>query len=90
MKTNSSPIPISLFVRVACFSMGTIVASILSGTSIVTGTAYHNPAVVLVTAGAPLLAAVVFGTQRDILSVWMFWKRSVRGTDFQFNKEAQV
>ncbi|KAH8833283.1 hypothetical protein DL96DRAFT_1705286 [Flagelloscypha sp. PMI_526] len=34
---------------------------------------YENPAIVLTTAGAPLLAALTFGRQRDIVSVWMFW-----------------
>ncbi|KAH8833281.1 hypothetical protein DL96DRAFT_1705284 [Flagelloscypha sp. PMI_526] len=88
MKSSSSPLPISLFIRVACFSMGPIIASILAGASIGSNGLYENPAIVLITAGAPLLAALTFGTQRDIISVWMFWKRPSPDTQQGSSKES--
>ncbi|KAH8799254.1 hypothetical protein DL96DRAFT_1638157 [Flagelloscypha sp. PMI_526] len=76
MKTSASPAPISLIVRIAFFSIGPIIAAILGGSSIGTQTLFDNPSIVLVTAASPLLAAAIFGTQNDILNVWMFWRRS--------------
>ncbi|KAH8833284.1 hypothetical protein DL96DRAFT_1705287 [Flagelloscypha sp. PMI_526] len=87
MKTSSNPMPISLFIRVVCFSVGPIIGSILSSYSINSNEVYQNPAIVLVTAAPPLLAALIFGTQRDILSVWMFWKRPSPYTHHLSSKE---
>ncbi|KAH8833282.1 hypothetical protein DL96DRAFT_1811786 [Flagelloscypha sp. PMI_526] len=87
MKTSSNPMPISLFIRVVCFSMGPIIGSIFSGSSVGSNGMYHNPAIVLVTAGAPLLSALIFGTQRDILCVWMFWKKPSPYTHHLSSKE---
>ncbi|KAH8833268.1 hypothetical protein DL96DRAFT_1677449 [Flagelloscypha sp. PMI_526] len=75
MRTSSSPVPISLFIRAVCFSIGSIIGSIISGRTISSNGTFENPVVVLITAAIPLLAAVTFGTQRDILRVWMFWKK---------------
>ncbi|KAH8828828.1 hypothetical protein DL96DRAFT_1017485 [Flagelloscypha sp. PMI_526] len=77
MKKSSRPPPIGLFIRVVCFSTGPIIASILSAASIRSNALYENPAVVLLTAGAPLFAALTFGTQQDIINAWKFWKRPV-------------
>ncbi|KAH8833285.1 hypothetical protein DL96DRAFT_1585616 [Flagelloscypha sp. PMI_526] len=88
MKTSSTPMPISLFIRVTCFSMGPITGSIFSAFSIGSNEAYQSPTVVLLTAAAPLLVAFVFGTQQDILSVWAFWKRTSPYKHNLSNKEA--
>ncbi|KAH8833269.1 hypothetical protein DL96DRAFT_1585563 [Flagelloscypha sp. PMI_526] len=92
MKTGSRPIPISLFIRVACFSSGPIAGTIFSISSIgskTTNGPYQKPTIMVLTAGFPLLAAVALGTQRDILRVWMFWKRPSYMSD-QPNKEVVV
>ncbi|KAI0635517.1 hypothetical protein C8Q77DRAFT_573286 [Trametes polyzona] len=65
-------IPFSLIVRVAIFSFICVVGIgcafvFLSNISFVAG----NTMIALM----PLIAFLVFGTQRDILNIWMFWRR---------------
>ncbi|KAI0819275.1 hypothetical protein BC628DRAFT_1333405 [Trametes gibbosa] len=65
-------IPFSLIVRVAIFSFVCVVGIgcaflFLSNISFFAG----NTIIALM----PLIAFLVFGTQRDIISVWMFWRR---------------
>ncbi|KAH9847238.1 hypothetical protein C2E23DRAFT_871909 [Lenzites betulinus] len=65
-------IPFSLIVRVAIFSFVCVVGIgcaflFLSNISFFAG----NTIIALM----PLIAFLVFGTQRDIIGVWMFWRR---------------
>ncbi|EIW57153.1 uncharacterized protein TRAVEDRAFT_48204 [Trametes versicolor FP-101664 SS1] len=65
-------IPFSLIVRVSIFSFFCIVGIgcafvFLSNVSFFAG----NTIIALM----PLIAFLVFGTQRDIINVWMFWRR---------------
>ncbi|KAI0364465.1 hypothetical protein BV20DRAFT_1057184 [Pilatotrama ljubarskyi] len=65
-------IPFSLIVRVAIFSLVCVVGIgcafvFLSNVSFFAG----NTIIALM----PVIAFLVFGTQRDILSVWLFWRR---------------
>ncbi|KAH8804072.1 hypothetical protein DL96DRAFT_1563190 [Flagelloscypha sp. PMI_526] len=78
MKTGSAPIPISLFIRLVCLSVGQIAGTIFSISSIGSESAngpYENPAIIIFTAAVPVIEGIALGTQRDILGVWMFCKK---------------
>lgn len=65
-------IPLSLLVRVSVFSLVCVIGIgcafvFLAEVSSFTGN--------IIISLMPIIAFVVFGTQRDILNVWMFWKR---------------
>ncbi|EJF58584.1 hypothetical protein BD309DRAFT_920132 [Dichomitus squalens] len=64
-------IPLSLLVRVAIFSFVCVVGIGCAGVFL-SNVAFFAGNVII--ALMPLIAFLVFGTQRDILDVWMFWR----------------
>ncbi|KAJ7650201.1 hypothetical protein FB45DRAFT_887245 [Roridomyces roridus] len=79
---SNSDISLPLIVRVTLFSFLPMVAMGVSTLSLFP----DNPGPVfegqinLVVAFLPAAAAVIFGTQRDILNAWMFWKSTSSST----------
>ncbi|KAJ6572299.1 hypothetical protein B0H19DRAFT_1133246 [Mycena capillaripes] len=63
---------LSIIIRVIIFTMFGILAITLSGIFVFTEN--HGAALNIVFATMPVTAVIVFSTQRDIISVWMFWK----------------
>ncbi|KAM5539218.1 hypothetical protein V8D89_007091 [Ganoderma adspersum] len=65
-------IPLSLLLRVAVFSFVCVIG-IGCAFVFLAGVSYYAGNIII--ALMPLIAFLVFGTQRDILRVWMFWRR---------------
>jgi len=68
---------LSIIIRVIIFTMFGILAITLSGIFVFTEN--HGAALNIVFATMPVTAVIVFSTQRDIISVWMFWKPRPEG-----------
>ncbi|KAJ7150835.1 hypothetical protein C8R43DRAFT_1191316 [Mycena crocata] len=82
---------LSIIVRVMIFTMFGILAITLSGIFVFTES--HGAALNIVFATMPVVAVIVFFSQRDIISVWMFWKKQpMRGKAFarSSNSSSQV
>jgi len=72
---------LAIILRVVIFTIFGILAISLSGVFVFSST--HGAGLNIVFATMPVVAVVVFSTQKDILSVWMFWKRpSKEGEEF--------
>ncbi|KAJ7096149.1 hypothetical protein C8R44DRAFT_889863 [Mycena epipterygia] len=67
----------SITLRVIIFTMFGILAIALSGIFVFTES--HGAALNIVFAAMPVVAVIVFSTQKDIISVWMFWKKQPAG-----------
>ncbi|KAG5722764.1 hypothetical protein E4T56_gene7965 [Termitomyces sp. T112] len=65
----------SMFVRLSLFNIMILVADGLDVTVIKNPGKDSTAGWTIVMATIPILAALTFGTQRDILSVYMFWRR---------------
>ncbi|KAF8217621.1 hypothetical protein K438DRAFT_2006688 [Mycena galopus ATCC 62051] len=63
---------LSIIIRVVIFTIFGILAITLSGIFVFSNS--HGAALNIVFATMPVVAVVVFATQRDIIRVWMFWK----------------
>jgi len=73
IKSSSSIFPLSLFVRTACYTLGGGVAIILV---VILNSSLDSMFIMSdFLAIIPLFVALVFGTQRDIFGVYMFWKK---------------
>jgi len=73
IKASGGTFPLSLFIRTACYTFGGGVAIILV---LILNTS--NSIFIVMSdflAIIPLFVALVFGTQRDIIGVYMFWKK---------------
>ncbi|KAJ7791358.1 hypothetical protein B0H14DRAFT_2935721 [Mycena olivaceomarginata] len=63
---------LSIILRVMIFTVFGILAITLSGIFVFSGS--HGAALNIVFATMPVVAVVVFATQKDIIGVWMFWR----------------
>jgi len=63
---------LSIILRVVVFTMFGILAIAVSGVFVFTNN--HGASLNIVFGILPITAVVVFSTQKDIISVWMFWK----------------
>ncbi|KAJ6599908.1 hypothetical protein DFH09DRAFT_1271481 [Mycena vulgaris] len=68
---------LSITLRVMIFTMFGMLAIALSGIFVFSES--HGSALNIVFATMPVVAVVVFSTQTDIISVWMFWKKRPEG-----------
>ncbi|KAH8817914.1 hypothetical protein DL96DRAFT_1623741 [Flagelloscypha sp. PMI_526] len=68
----------SVAIRSAVFSLAPLISACISVSRIVqiSTDAPRTPTPDLVMAGLPLVAGLIFGSQRDIIAVWMFWRQS--------------
>ncbi|KAJ7093454.1 hypothetical protein B0H15DRAFT_158926 [Mycena belliarum] len=64
---------LSIIIRVMIFTVLGILAIGVSGVFVFSGS--HGAGLNIVFSAMPVVAVVVFATQLDILSVWMFWKK---------------
>ncbi|KAJ7737706.1 hypothetical protein B0H16DRAFT_1891555 [Mycena metata] len=64
---------LAIILRVVIFTIFGILAISLSAVFVFSSA--HGAGLNIVFATMPVVAVVVFSTQKDILSVWMFWKR---------------
>ncbi|KAJ7670364.1 hypothetical protein B0H17DRAFT_1085926 [Mycena rosella] len=64
---------LSIIVRVMIFTLFGILAIGLSGIFVFSES--HGAALNIVFATMPVVAVIVFATQKDIILVWMFWKK---------------
>jgi len=62
----------SIILRVVIFTLIGILAISLSALFVFSSN--HGPGVNIALAAMPVIAVLVFSTQKDILSVWMFWR----------------
>ncbi|PIL35263.1 hypothetical protein GSI_01988 [Ganoderma sinense ZZ0214-1] len=65
-------IPLSLLIRVAVFSLVCVIGIGCAFVFLASVSYYAGNIIISL---MPLIAFLVFGTQRDILRVWMFWRR---------------
>ncbi|KAJ7484234.1 hypothetical protein FB451DRAFT_1231843 [Mycena latifolia] len=68
---------LSIIVRVMIFTVFGVLAIGLSGIFVFSGS--HGAALNIVFATMPVTAVLVFATQTDIITVWMFWKKQPEG-----------
>ncbi|KAJ7590583.1 hypothetical protein C8J56DRAFT_1024454 [Mycena floridula] len=76
---DTPKVPLSMILRISLFSLVPVIAIVISvtfsifrsGVLGVEGTSQAN----MLPASIPLIAAIIFGTQKDIFKAWMFWKR---------------
>ncbi|KAJ7818815.1 hypothetical protein B0H13DRAFT_397205 [Mycena leptocephala] len=74
VRTNDA-VSLPLLIRVTVFSFLPMVAMVVSSMAFLSTSPIVAAETNLVVAFLPIAAAVIFGTQRDLLSVWMFWKK---------------
>ncbi|KAJ7636730.1 hypothetical protein FB45DRAFT_449330 [Roridomyces roridus] len=65
---------LSIVLRVIIFSVIGVLAIVLSAIFVFSANEDHGASVNIVLALIPVLAVIVFSSQRDIISVWMFWR----------------
>ncbi|KAH8817906.1 hypothetical protein DL96DRAFT_1715613 [Flagelloscypha sp. PMI_526] len=81
--TQGDQISLSIAIRTSIFSLlpilavGVSIGMIVSRSSSTNSSEPPSAAPDLVMAVLPLSAGVIYGTQRDILAAWMFWKPSL-------------
>ncbi|KAH8817909.1 hypothetical protein DL96DRAFT_1623726 [Flagelloscypha sp. PMI_526] len=76
--SNAKKISFSIAIRAMIFSILPLLALIVSIVSMVMSSKDQsptNPVANTILASLPLAASVAFGTQRDIVDTWAFWKR---------------
>jgi len=74
---SNNAISLPLMVRVSIFSFLPMIAMVISSLSFLPSTPIFEAQTNLVVAFLPAAAAVIFGTQRDILNAWMFWRATL-------------
>ncbi|KAJ7429674.1 hypothetical protein B0H11DRAFT_1056457 [Mycena galericulata] len=72
----NNAVSLPLIIRVSVFSFLPMVAMVMSSLSLLPNSPVADAKSNLVVAFLPSAAAVIFGTQRDILKAWMFWKKN--------------
>ncbi|KAJ7754094.1 hypothetical protein B0H16DRAFT_1543650 [Mycena metata] len=76
-RRDEHAVSLSLIIRVSVFAILPIAGLALSFTTYVPNLpAAFFPAYNILLASFPAAAAIIFGSQMDILGVWMFWRRS--------------
>ncbi|KAJ7474429.1 hypothetical protein B0H11DRAFT_2182674 [Mycena galericulata] len=71
---------LSIILRVMIFTVFGMLAITLSGVFVFSDN--HGAGLNIVFATMPVVAVLVFSTQRDIINVWMFWKKRPEGKTF--------
>ncbi|KAH8799298.1 hypothetical protein DL96DRAFT_876428 [Flagelloscypha sp. PMI_526] len=77
-KSTTKHFSLSLVIRASAFSLLPVSGIIVSGVTMVRGykdERTSTPAVNIFLSSIPLFAGILFGTQKDIIDVWRFWKR---------------
>ncbi|KAJ7594992.1 hypothetical protein C8J56DRAFT_453784 [Mycena floridula] len=75
---------ISMIIRVLLFSLFGIFSTVLS--LFFFFTVHHGSELNIALSALPAVATVIFGTQRDIIETWMFWKRRNKKPPLQLSK----
>ncbi|KAJ7650202.1 hypothetical protein FB45DRAFT_1017601 [Roridomyces roridus] len=73
---SNGTLSLPLMIRVSLFSFLPMIAMVLGTMSFMPDPPISEAQSNVVVAFLPTAAAVIFGTQQDILRVWMFWKNS--------------
>ncbi|KAJ7158708.1 hypothetical protein C8R46DRAFT_1224641 [Mycena filopes] len=72
---SNDAVLLPLMIRISVFSFLPMVAMVVSSLSYLSSSPIGDGQTNLIVAFLPAAAAVIFGTQRDILNSWMFWKK---------------
>ncbi|KAJ6531858.1 hypothetical protein B0H19DRAFT_459361 [Mycena capillaripes] len=73
---SNDAVSLPLLIRVTVFSFLPMVAMAISSMSFLPSSPIVEAQTNLIVAFLPAAAAVIFGTQRDLLNAWMFWKKT--------------
>jgi hypothetical protein len=87
--TCSSNFSIGMVVRVALFSIGGVFVIIIASIFILNVNDAQNAANISL-ASMPALFVVVFGTQEDILKVWIFWRKDTTESQMLGPKDLKI
>ncbi|KAJ7639853.1 hypothetical protein DFH06DRAFT_1217351 [Mycena polygramma] len=73
---SNDAVSLPLMIRITVFSFLPMVAMAISSISFLPSSPILEAQMNLIIAVLPVAAAIIFGTQRDILNAWMFWKKT--------------
>jgi len=75
---SNGMLSLTMIIRSAIFSLLSLLIIVLSGASLSIPDGSRSDAALNIVVGSlPLAVALTFGTQADIVRVWMFWKKDV-------------